>query len=159
MTCPQYWPDKGETQYGNLSVSFVNRSERPLYIMRKFEVAHVKQRDTRSVHQFQIKSWPNGADLSAVTEILRNVRELLGGNASTGPVVVHCIDGVSRSGIYVAADCVLEQKKVSDTVDVFSVVRQMRQRNSHIIKTEEEYILIYQILQFILTGDASYYNI
>ncbi|KAJ8040049.1 Receptor-type tyrosine-protein phosphatase alpha [Holothuria leucospilota] len=150
-TCVQYWPDEGTTEFGNISVSFRDGSKCSSYFMREFQVFHAEHGDTRKVHQLQLLSWPEGDDFSPLQMIRNYVHELLGYiNHEEGPVVIHCINGVSRSCIFIALECALEQMQISQTVDVFTIVRQMRHRNSFAIRDEEEYVFIYQALQHIL---------
>lgn len=44
--------------------------------------------------------------------------------------------GVGRSSVFVAMDMALQQIEANGTVDVFNVVRQMRNRNPNVIKSE-----------------------
>ncbi|XP_071852041.1 uncharacterized protein [Apostichopus japonicus] len=158
-TCAQYWPDEGATQYGFTTVSLLNGIKHPHFIHREFEVSHAKSKKVMSVHQLQLLNWPEDRNFSVMKEFRKKISFLYKQQEMCGPMLVHCISGVGRSSVFVAMDMALQQIEANGTVDVFNVVRQMRNRNPNVIKSEEDYLLCYQIIQSVASKEENYENL
>ncbi|XP_071852386.1 receptor-type tyrosine-protein phosphatase epsilon-like isoform X3 [Apostichopus japonicus] len=158
-TCAQYWPGEGATQYGFTTVSLSNRIKHPNFIHREFEVSHAKSKKVMSVHQLQLLNWPEDRNFSVMKEFRKKISFLYKQQEMCGPILVHCISGVGRSSVFVAMEMALQQIEAIGTVDVFNVVRQMRNRNPNVIKSEEDYFLCYQIIQSVVSEEENYENL
>ncbi|PIK46306.1 hypothetical protein BSL78_16838 [Apostichopus japonicus] len=158
-TCAQYWPDEGATQYGFTTVSLLNGIKHPHFIHREFEVSHAKSKKVMSVHQLQLLNWPEDGNFSVMKEFRKKISFLYKQQEMCGPMLVHCISGVGRSSVFVAMEMALQQIEADGTVDVFNVVRQMRNRNPNVIKSEEDYFLCYQIIQSVASKEENYENL
>ncbi|PIK54594.1 putative receptor-type tyrosine-protein phosphatase kappa [Apostichopus japonicus] len=158
-TCAQYWPDEGATQYGFTTVSLLNGIKHPHFVHREFEVSHAKSKKVMSVHQLQLLNWPEDRNFSVMKEFRKKISFLYKQQEMCGPMLVHCISGVGRSSVFVAMDMALQQIEANGTVDVFNVVRQMRNRNPNVIKSEEDYFLCYQIIQSVASKEENYENL
>ncbi|KAJ8040644.1 Receptor-type tyrosine-protein phosphatase mu [Holothuria leucospilota] len=71
-------------------------------------------------------------------------------------LVVHCINGVGLSAVYVVVRSLMESIKNGDECDVFLAVQKLRMRNPHAIQTQDEYILCLQLLRSILNNQQEY---
>ena len=52
-----------------------------------------------------------------------------------GPILVHCMDGASQSGLFVAAHIICEQMETERQVDVFHTVKHLKSRRKHCINS------------------------
>ena len=80
------------------------------------------------VTQFYIKCWePDGhcSNLKSVTDVIEEMTkvQIRSGNK---PIVVHCSDTVTRSGMFCAIATTIERCKTEGVVDVFQVVKALR---------------------------------
>ena len=78
--------------------------------------------------QFQITCWtPDGccSNLKSVTDVIEEMTkvQIRSGNR---PIVVHCNDTVTRSGMFCAIATTIERCKTEGVVDVFQVVKALR---------------------------------
>ncbi|XP_071854189.1 receptor-type tyrosine-protein phosphatase epsilon-like [Apostichopus japonicus] len=153
-----YWPAKGTIKYRNMEVILLEQKRGSTHIMRTFNVSHRQSENALTVHQLQLFSWPAGEDFRALNEIRECIRLLNKQHEMPGPTLVHCINGIGNSSIFVAVEMALIQLEIIGTVDVFSVVRQMRHRNVNAIKTEEDYAMCYKILSSLVLGTVSKMN-
>ena len=78
--------------------------------------------------QLHITNWnPNGqcSNLKTVIDVIEEMTkvQIRSGNK---PIVVHCSDTVTRSGIFCAIVTTIERCKTEGVVDVFQVVKALR---------------------------------
>ena len=98
------------------------------YLVRSVYLKNTRTGETRTVTQFHFRSWPaHGvpASTKSLLEFRRKVNKSYRGRSC--PIVVHCSDGVGRSGTYVLIDMVLNRlskglKKCKQTAVVFLIV-------------------------------------
>merc|ERR1711970_1571738 len=105
----RYWPEEGSEQYHIFEVHLV--SEHVWcddYLVRSLYLKNSQTGETRTVTQFHFLSWPDGSiptSTKAILEFRRKVNKSYRGRSC--PMIVHCSDGVGRSGTYVLIDMVL----------------------------------------------------
>ena len=70
-----------------------------------------------------------------------------GGDAGAGPVVVHCVDGASQSGLFVACCIVCEKLSRDGHVDIFHTVKALKLKRFHFVNTLVKLGLVYYCSQ------------
>lgn len=81
---------------------------------------------------------------------------------SVTPIVIHCSAGVGRTGTFCCLSNSIEQLNLAGTVDVFSMVKKIRDQRAFSVQTPEQYqfcytgIVEYVIRQKYLDGDQEY---
>ena len=81
---------------------------------------------------------------------------------SIPPIVIHCSAGVGRTGTFCCLSNSIEQLNLAGTVDVFSMVKEIRDQRAFSVQTPEQYqfcytgIVEYVIRQKYLAGDQEY---
>ena len=81
---------------------------------------------------------------------------------SIPPTVIHCSAGVGRTGTFCCLSNSIEQLNLAGTVDVFSMVKEIRDQRAFSVQTPEQYqfcytgIVEYVIRQKYLAGDQEY---
>ena len=85
----QYWPSRGERNYGDVSVSMLSTSEFAFYTERHFVIALGNKQ--RHVTHMQFTSWPDHGipDTLCLIEFHSYVMKTEHKKGTT-PVVVHC---------------------------------------------------------------------
>jgi len=73
------------------------------------------------------------------------------------PILLHCSAGIGRTGTFCALDCILDsvehQKKqgIKDpTINVFSVVKALRDERAGMVQTKAQYKFIFDFLAWLL---------
>ncbi|XP_078656416.1 uncharacterized protein LOC144902749 isoform X2 [Branchiostoma floridae x Branchiostoma belcheri] len=159
----KYWPDEGRKTFGNLEVEMVSESREKSAIVRQFKLSSETRfgRQSDIVHQFEFTSWPSGRSTPiSVDDLL----ELLGlvekwqQKSGNGPITVHCINGVGRSGVFCTAHAMLDRLKTEQVVDVFQAVKTLRNHRPNMVETEEQYRFCYQVALAYLASFDTYAN-
>ena len=152
-----YWPNnKGENLKYNegslsLNIELIQKEEiAPQFaILRKFKV-----NDDLEVKQIQIISWPErgtpkGEDYLVNMVFEKMIKHFNDHAKENIPVVVHCYDGVGRTGtlisIFVINMC-LEKLKIfqkEPIMCVFNVIRKLREQRYSFVTDIEQYKFIY----------------
>ncbi|KAL0268125.1 UNVERIFIED_CONTAM: hypothetical protein PYX00_010191 [Menopon gallinae] len=140
--CHRYWPEEGSELYHIYEVHLV--SEHIWcddYLVRSFYLKNIKTGETRTVTQFHFLSWPeNGVPLStkALLEFRRKVNKSYRGRSC--PIVVHCSDGVGRTGTYCLIDMVLNRMaKGAKEIDIAATLEHIRDQRPLMVRTKQQF--------------------
>ncbi|PNF34880.1 Receptor-type tyrosine-protein phosphatase N2 [Cryptotermes secundus] len=143
--CHRYWPEEGSELYHIYEVHLV--SEHIWcddYLVRSFYLKNLKTGETRTVTQFHFLSWPvSGVPLStkALLEFRRKVNKSYRGRSC--PIVVHCSDGVGRTGTYCLIDMVLNRMaKGAKEIDIAATLEHIRDQRPQMVKTKQQFELV-----------------
>ena len=82
----------------------------------------------RDVTQLQITNWKTNGQCSNLKTVIDVIEEMTKVQIRSGnkPIVVHCSDTVTRSGMFCAIATTIERCKTEGVVDVFQVVKALR---------------------------------
>merc|ERR1719229_2176914 len=138
----RYWPEEGSEQYHIFEVHLV--SEHVWcddYLVRSLYLKNNQTGETRTVTQFHFLSWPDGnipASTKSILEFRRKVNKSYRGRSC--PMIVHCSDGVGRSGTYVLIDMVLNRMmKGSKEIDIAATLEHIRDQRSGMVQTRSQF--------------------
>ncbi|XP_043959317.1 receptor-type tyrosine-protein phosphatase H-like isoform X2 [Gambusia affinis] len=148
--CAQYWPeDTNQSQYGDVLVSVTSELKEQNWTLRQFTVKQKRSSEERSVRHFHFTVWPDRG-VPQGTEVLiqfrRIVRQDIERDGSESPTVVHCSDGVGRTGTFIALDFLLQQLEKQQAVGIKDFLHRMRRHRSHMVQTESQYIFLHQCI-------------
>lgn len=140
--CTRYWPEEGSEQYHIFEVHLV--SEHVWcedYLVRSVYLKNTRTGETRTVTQFHFRSWPaHGVPSStkALLEFRRKVNKSYRGRSC--PIVVHCSDGVGRSGTYVLIDMVLNRlSKGCKEIDIAATLEHVRDQRGGMVQNRQQF--------------------
>jgi len=140
--CTRYWPEEGSEQYHIFEVHLV--SEHVWcedYLVRSVYLKNTRTGETRTVTQFHFRSWPaHGVPSStkALLEFRRKVNKSYRGRSC--PIVVHCSDGVGRSGTYVLIDMVLNRlSKGCKEIDIAASLEHIRDQRGGMVQNRQQF--------------------
>ncbi|XP_071854811.1 uncharacterized protein [Apostichopus japonicus] len=156
-SCCQYWTDSCPFEVGHMTLELTFQENKGFYVHRMFKISHSYEKRVMKVHHMQLKSWDE-ENLFDITRLIYEMDTLLDGIAAKGLPVVHCIDGVGRTGIFLVTKSEMERLKLENRVDVFSTVRQLRGSNQHFIPTQDDYDLCHLLLK-VDSPEPTYGNI
>ncbi|XP_039667291.1 receptor-type tyrosine-protein phosphatase C isoform X2 [Perca fluviatilis] len=146
-----YW-DKDKKTFGDFEVEVASTDTSPTFISRNMLIRHVKRKESRPVKHFQFLKWAS-SDLPQspqdLTNMIKDIKNSSGSSKSqrSMPVVVHCNDGSSRSGIFCALWNLLDSAETEKLVDVFQVVKTLRKERQGMLSSLEQYQFLYDALE------------
>ncbi|XP_050691832.1 uncharacterized protein LOC126983235 isoform X2 [Eriocheir sinensis] len=140
--CHRYWPEEGSELYHIYEVHLV--SEHIWcddYLVRSFYLKNVRTGETRTVTQFHFLSWPDSgtpASTKALLEFRRKVNKSYRGRSC--PIIVHCSDGIGRTGTYCLIDMVLNRMaKGAKEIDIAATLEHIRDQRPHMVRTKAQF--------------------
>ncbi|KAM4628865.1 receptor-type tyrosine-protein phosphatase C isoform 2-T2 [Polymixia lowei] len=147
--CSAYWDTEKKT-YGDIEVEVKDTDTSTTFITRTMQIRHAKRKESREVKQFHFLKWVNRElpeKTQDLTDMIKNIKQSCGyGNSKTDrsvPLVVHCSDGSSRSGVFCALWNLLESAQTEKLVDVFQVAKALRKERQGMITSQEQYQFLY----------------
>lgn len=144
--CYQYWPTEGNELYYHYQLHLVsehyNQTPDPDYVVRSFYLKNLQTYETRTVTQFHYIGWTLDQSAPRSTQSLldfrRKVHKSYRGPAA--PVVVHCNDGIGRTGTYVLLDMTLSRLcKGLKEIDMAATIEHLRDQRAGMVVTKEQY--------------------
>lgn len=151
--CDRYWPyDSQPVIYGDIQVTMLNECQYPDWTITELKVS--RGDTSRIVRHFHFTTWPDFGvpePPSTLVKFVRAFRDKVH-PSSNHPIIAHCSAGVGRSGTFIALDRILQVIRTHDTVDIFSIVCEMRRERCHMVQNEQQYICIHQCLLWALEG-------
>lgn len=146
-----YW-DKEKKCFGEIEVEVVSTDNSPNFISRSMQIRHVKRKDSRPIKHFQFLKWGNGEvpeKPQDLTDMIKDIKQNCGSSKSqrNNPMVVHCDDGSSRSGVFCALWNVLDSAESEKLVDVFQVVKTLRKERQQMLSTLAQYRFLYDAVE------------
>ncbi|XP_066467688.1 receptor-type tyrosine-protein phosphatase-like N isoform X2 [Tiliqua scincoides] len=152
--CDRYWPDEGSSLYHIYEVNLV--SEHIWcedFLVRSFYLKNVQSQETRTLTQFHFLSWPAEGIPTTTRPLLdfrRKVNKCYRGRSC--PIVVHCSDGVGRTGTYILIDMVLNRMaKGVKEIDIAATLEHVRDQRPGMVQTKDQF-------EFALTAVAEEVN-
>ncbi|XP_026886193.2 receptor-type tyrosine-protein phosphatase kappa isoform X3 [Electrophorus electricus] len=157
--CPQYWPEEGVLRYGPVQVERVSCSMDCDVISRLFRICNLTrpQEGYLMVRQFQYLGWAGHREvppskrsfLKLILQVDKWQEECEEGE---GRMIVHCLNGGGRSGMFSAISIVCEMIKRQNVVDVFHAVKSLRNSKPNMVDSLEQYRFCYDLaLEYIET--------
>ncbi|KAM8745202.1 receptor-type tyrosine-protein phosphatase C isoform 2-T2 [Acanthopagrus schlegelii] len=146
-----YW-DQDKKTFGEIEVEVASTDTSPTLITRNMLIRHVKRKESRPVRHFEFLKW-SSRELPEkpqdLTDAIKDIKQSCGSSKSQRgtPVVVHCDDGSSRSGIFCALWNVLDSADSEKLVDVFQVAKTLRKERQGMLSSLEQYQFLYDALE------------
>ncbi|XP_077964323.1 receptor-type tyrosine-protein phosphatase C isoform X2 [Gasterosteus aculeatus] len=147
-----YW-DKDKKTFGDIEVELASTDVSPSIISRNMLIRHIKRKESRPVKQFQLLKWTSGErevpeKAQDLTDVIKEIKKSSGSMKSQkrNPIVVHCNDGSSRSGIFCALWNLMDSAETEKLVDVFQVVKTLRKERQGMLSNLEQYQFLYEAL-------------
>ena len=150
-----YWPKSKEVlnfQENNLTIEFISQDEiiEDALIIKKFKI-----NNDLEVKQIHIICWPDhgmpkNQNLTIeIVDTMINYIKIERGSENKAPIVVHCSAGVGRTGTVIATYVIilcleyLNKLKKPLIMNVFNVVRKLREQRYSLITDTDQYKFIY----------------
>uniref|UniRef100_A0A671PHG5 Receptor-type tyrosine-protein phosphatase C n=1 Tax=Sinocyclocheilus anshuiensis TaxID=1608454 RepID=A0A671PHG5_9TELE len=153
--CCQYWGDEKKT-FGDMEIEVKKTETFPTYVRRRLEIqsSKVTRKEILEVDQYQFLKWKgrelpeNAQELIEMTRIIRENGNYDNSKMNRNvPIVVHCNNGSSRTGIFCALWNLLDSAYTEKLVDVFQEVKNLRKERQGMVETIEQYQFLYSALE------------
>uniref|UniRef100_A0A672PKK0 Receptor-type tyrosine-protein phosphatase C n=1 Tax=Sinocyclocheilus grahami TaxID=75366 RepID=A0A672PKK0_SINGR len=151
--CCQYWGDEKKT-FGDMEIEVKKTETFPTYVRRHLEIQSSKKKEVLEVDQYQFLKWKgrelpeNAQELIEMTRIIRENGNYDNSKMNRNvPIVVHCNNGSSRTGIFCALWNLLDSAYTEKLVDIFLEVKNLRKERQGMVETIEQYQFLYSALE------------
>lgn len=96
--------------------------------------------------QFHFHGWSEKV-LPETSELVSFYRRMVKDHKENSvPLIVHCSDGASRTGTFIALDALFKQGKDIGRIDICKYIQEIRQQRMNMIQNLEHYIFLYEAL-------------
>lgn len=157
----QYWPNENESiQYGNLIIESksVNTFQNETLIIREFSIEK-KGGDKHNIQMLHFYGWPDMGvpDMEPFLKLLNRINEYIYSNPQQGPIILHCLAGVGRTGTFAAIHLILTQVKnfLNDNFEcnskyfpfnIYKTVMELKRARVGMVQEQEQYFFIYSAI-------------
>ena len=140
-----YWPTKeNETfDFGTISVKLLMEaiSEHEGITLRIFQLVDNEKSTKIKINQYHLTSWEDDKDIIDDIDIMRSLTKLI--NRSDETVLIQCLTGTKRSGMFLTFHNALEMLQTAQPVDIICTIKRLKLSNPGIISTYMQYITVY----------------
>lgn len=144
--CHHYWPVEGSARFNNFEVNLVSEHIwSDDYLVRSFYLKNVQTMETRTVTQFHFLTWGelnNPPSAKVLLDFRRKVNKCFRGRSS--PIIVHCNDGIGRTGTYILLDIVLNRIcKGAREINIAATLEHIRDQRAKMVKTKDHFEFVF----------------
>jgi protein tyrosine phosphatase len=144
--CHHYWPIEGSARFNDFEVNLVSEHIwSDDYLVRSFYLKNVQTMETRTVTQFHFLTWGelnNPPSAKALLDFRRKVNKCFRGRSS--PIIVHCNDGVGRTGTFILLDIVLNRIcKGAREINIAATLEHIRDQRAKMVKTKDQFEFVF----------------
>ncbi|KAL4235732.1 hypothetical protein ACF0H5_004124 [Mactra antiquata] len=161
----EYWSSKtSDCTYGPFHVKFDGTQEDfESYSVMGIQLTYTKwgEPKTMNVKLYRFEGWQNGESLPISKSLTTLISQVSGSSkdSKTEPIIVHCMDGAERSGLFCAVSAILERLKLAKKVNIPQIIMQLRARRPQLIKTMEQFDFCYRAVAEYLESYQIYSNV
>ncbi|XP_074661279.1 receptor-type tyrosine-protein phosphatase T-like [Tubulanus polymorphus] len=156
-TYASYWPGVGSIKFGPIAVT-VEEVSLPCKTIVRRDLILQKQNESHQIRQIQFLGWPEDEPVPDVQDLFEFVN-LVTREHVTSPIVVHCMDSTTRTGIFCAAFELISKAPSSEQIDIYHCIQKLRMTRPQFIPNLEQYKLLHDLMILYLEGHDTYVNL
>ncbi|KAL3880534.1 hypothetical protein ACJMK2_032768 [Sinanodonta woodiana] len=142
MKCIQYWPDKEDQTYGDVTVKMLGNESFADCIKRDLQLTVSGK--SRNVTQFHYTAWPDKDVPDTAWSLVQFWKTVRKNRVyGKGPVTVHCSAGVGRTGTFIALDIIYDEACDTGHVAVMKCVENLREQRVNMVQTVNQFIFLH----------------
>ncbi|XP_046381277.2 receptor-type tyrosine-protein phosphatase kappa-like isoform X1 [Haliotis rufescens] len=152
-TCAEYWPDVTMKPFEPFFVETTATYQENNVTIRNFKIHNSNQpkEAPKFVRQFQFNGWDEPNVIPTSKTLILDLLDLVTDwqqvtNENTKPMIVHCRDGATHSGLFCAIKVICEKIAEDEEVDVLHTVKHMKRRRAQILAYPEQLRFCYKTL-------------
>ncbi|KAK3607668.1 hypothetical protein CHS0354_010656 [Potamilus streckersoni] len=157
----RYWPQKGKV-FSCPPFEIHLESEETFGCCEVSKLILTYKEEQRNVRLSRASYWAEDERVPKfpvhVLEHVELVQDWQTESAGQNPIVVHCMNGAERSGLFCVIAAVLERTKIEQDVAIEQIVRQLRHRRSQIIPDLEQFRFCHEAVLVYLNQYETYAN-
>ncbi|XP_071950074.1 receptor-type tyrosine-protein phosphatase kappa-like [Antedon mediterranea] len=160
QTCGAYIDKqiKQPMKFGQFIVTVKSVVKNDFMIERKISLE--KEKNVREIAHFEFRQWPKGKTVPKVDPFVRFITNIGEGVVSKNkPIIVHCLDGVCRSGLFCLVHSMIRKMRDDKVVDVFQTLKTLRSTCPTMVKTKVQYNFCYDAAKCYLQNYQEYVNV
>ncbi|WAR17983.1 LAR-like protein, partial [Mya arenaria] len=140
--CDQYWPNvRSSFRYGNFTVTCLSEDSYAEFTRRTFQIS--QETIEISIPQLEFTAWDSSKNTprSALEflDFINDVEEASRKSTTGGPILIHCIDGASKSGVFCVVSLLLKKMAVDHEISVVNAVMKVKARRRLVIPTQSQF--------------------
>ncbi|CAH1787964.1 unnamed protein product [Owenia fusiformis] len=137
---------KETVSYNTFRVNLTSENQFADFTKRTFVVYCERSQETRQLTQWQYNTWTKGGIPEETFAFIEFISLVMRGAISDAPIVVESLDGVGRTGMFWALVLLREQGQKTGKINVPKCVQKLRTFNQYYVKTNKQYVFIYQAI-------------
>ncbi|GFS46749.1 receptor-type tyrosine-protein phosphatase T [Trichonephila inaurata madagascariensis] len=142
-----YWPELGECSYGNFEVQLITFEEQGDFTIRIMRLSHkFRDEEPLKIIQLHYNGWASELKPASVLTLVETA-EMWYQRSTGGPIIVHCMDGATRAGLFIATTHVCDQVESEGILDVYQIVKSIRANRIEFIPNSDQYRLLFEVAQ------------
>jgi protein tyrosine phosphatase len=151
--CFEYFPKDGKINAGTFEIFLVKTEQKyPNLTQRVLMICHAASQSYKTLIHIHCTAWPD-LMVPSITEEFHSISYLLNKiekkwNQTKGKILVHCSAGVGRTGVVIAIYNMVTEIKAEGTLSVFKTVRLLREQRWGMVANEDQYLFIYQFMEY-----------
>ncbi|KAK7493615.1 hypothetical protein BaRGS_00015127, partial [Batillaria attramentaria] len=169
----RYWPHAGETSNAGPYSITTNSATKQGPALTSFRLAFTSPNNDRprEVELLHYKNWAGEVpgDTSSLLQLVDTVKAKqtddvttpakgVKPNETTTPIIVQCIDGAAKSGLFCALCDVISRVTYDDEVDVYLTAREVQRIRPQAVATQTQYRYLYHVAQEYIRHVGVYAN-
>ncbi|XP_053385844.1 receptor-type tyrosine-protein phosphatase kappa-like [Mercenaria mercenaria] len=167
-TVAQYIPPANKVStFGHFQVSCTRSDSRECFVIRELKLSRIGSPPAKelTVRHYQLKGWKRQDIVPKKTSSFLNtvvdVEKVRKGSHSEQPIVIHCLTGSERSGLFCVVSVLLEKMTIENELSVLNTICQVRSRRRSAIQDIEQLRFCYSCIEELLEmpDTNTYYNI
>ncbi|GFN80108.1 receptor-type tyrosine-protein phosphatase mu [Plakobranchus ocellatus] len=145
IKCTIYWPEEEEREvtFGEIKVKLLTTKVFAEYTIREMQLSK-KAENSRALIHFQFTAWPEKSVPDSpwgLVDFQQRVLALPGSD----PLLVHCSNGVGRTGTFIALCHLLQEAEATGEMDFLSTLRRLREDRMKMIQTTDQYKFLHRV--------------
>ncbi|XP_070564491.1 receptor-type tyrosine-protein phosphatase alpha-like [Ptychodera flava] len=156
----QYWPVDNVSEFGPFKIELLQTRDIGCVVNRVLQLS-MGDRDPSIIQQFQILGWPPDISTSQFTSAFLELMIMIKRwqeQSGKGPITVHCLNGVGRTGVFCASLSACERIQAEEVVDVYQTVKTLRKQRPNMVETLEQYRMCYEVALHYCDVNVNLYN-
>ncbi|XP_060585328.1 receptor-type tyrosine-protein phosphatase alpha-like [Ruditapes philippinarum] len=140
----QYLPADNKTYIcGNFTVTSSKCETKQQFVVKKLTITHTNQSEVKTVYHFQYKKWAESNTVPDTVEdfvhFIKDVEKRVNHHTNNNShVVVHCLTGYERSGLFCTLYSLLEKLEAERQVSLVNMIRKIRTHRRQAITGVEQ---------------------
>ncbi|XP_021350745.1 receptor-type tyrosine-protein phosphatase mu-like [Mizuhopecten yessoensis] len=139
-----WWPEKSRVKYVapfEIRSMSVERCEDSINASM-LEIKNKQSNSNQRVKLFRVSNWENDSSIPSSQTVLCKLHYLVEAwmmSREQGPIVVTCLDGAKRCGLYCLISTTLERLDMESDIDLYATTRQLQIRRPQLVASMDQY--------------------